>query len=390
MTGCAHHRSLWALMIGALCGVPFIASTAHAQVLDEAEVRDSSGVRIVDYGILDGRIAHRVGSPTYHLGAYGSAYAFSWIYHGVLLSDGTAVIGDVATRELYFIDPSGEAVVLRGGPGGGPGEFGGLESITVVGGDTVVVEDDSRNRLSWYHGAELLRTSPFDHRIMVNDLHIIGWDGREMLMATWGSDVPTPGEWHLGHLVSHPLGTERFDTITEYRMGWAPPSGTRLNPLNAIGYSAFTEGALLTAWGADGEVHVRPVDREGSTLIRWTEPPRALTDSLWAEYLYYAELRGRSADARGAAARAGVQAPLPAIGGLKGDRLGRIWVAEFSADRYHPTRYRVFGHTGNWIGWVRMPPRTQILDIGTDAILAVRRDDFGVQSVVLLPLLPAG
>ena len=37
-----------------------------------------------------------------------------------------------------------------------------------------------------------------------------------------------------------------------------------------------------------------------------------------------------------------------------------------------------------------MPPRVEILDIGSDVILAIQRNDFDVEAIVLLPLQAGG
>ena len=46
----------------------------------------------------------------------------------------------------------------------------------------------------------------------------------------------------------------------------------------------------------------------------------------------------------------------------------------------------VFRSTGRWPGRVRLPPRFQLLDVGRDYMLGIRRDSLDVQFVELYSL----
>jgi len=39
-----------------------------------------------------------------------------------------------------------------------------------------------------------------------------------------------------------------------------------------------------------------------------------------------------------------------------------------------------------WLGWVELPPRFEVLDIGRDHLLGLHRDELDVEAVALYPL----
>src|SRR5687768_10355608 len=88
--------------------------------------------------------------------------------------------------------------------------------------------------------------------------------------------------------------------------------------------------------------------------------------------------------------------PFPRIAGILADERGNLWVKE-----YNPTTDALYLHTGNalmiapggtyrvintagrLVATVRMPTNLLPLDIRGDRILAVQRDEFDVESVVV-------
>jgi len=154
-----------------------------------------------------------------------------------------------------------------------------------------------------------------------------------------------------------------------------------------------TAGALLITRGDRAQVEVLDLEGRTTQIIRWTEQRRTVTDDLWAEYAE--NMRGNMADDdvevnRFLAEGRAVTDELPYLSYVHGDTEGRVWVSEYSLPFRYPERYRVFDRAGDWLGWVSMPPRVEILDIGSDMILAIQRNDFDVEAIVLLPLQAGG
>ena len=48
--------------------------------------------------------------------------------------------------------------------------------------------------------------------------------------------------------------------------------------------------------------------------------------------------------------------------------------------------WEVFSPDGTWLGQVFLPGRFSVMEVGTDYVLGVHRDDLGVESVQILAL----
>lgn len=357
---------------------------APAMCQEAYSVRDSSGVSIVEYGELDAeKVAYVVGRPSYRRGWSDVGLQFGNIVSGVLLSDGSAVVGDGSTGEIVFIAPAGTVTAVVGGAGQGPGELGRITSVTLLPGDTVAVEDDGNNRFSFFFDGEFVDDQRFAYFEMNSRMRALGWEGRDLILATSSMPSPLPEAAFYGSIVRHRYGSSQWDTIAHYRAAerHLPP----MPPLRAAGDRAQTEGAVATIWRARSEVVVRSLRNDRTLIVRWIDEPRELTDSLWELHQEYSRARGLRATAWDARARSRVH-EIPALGDVRGDDRGQIWVSDFTPDYRHPTRFRIFSRRGAWIGWVEMPDRFQILDIRDEHVLGVQRDEFDVEALVLAPL----
>ena len=82
-------------------------------------------------------------------------------------------------------------------------------------------------------------------------------------------------------------------------------------------------------------------------------------------------------------------ATFPEIGELLTDTEGCLWVLDFPRIGDEETQVNapaVFDSTGRWLGRVRLPPRFQLLEVGRDYILGIRRDSLDMQFVELYDL----
>ena len=77
---------------------------------------------------------------------------------------------------------------------------------------------------------------------------------------------------------------------------------------------------------------------------------------------------------------------LPFFSGLPFDRSGLLWVRLYSFPWEETTTLVAFDREGRAIRTVRLPTDVELLDIGSDHALALRRDSLGVESVVLMRL----
>src|SRR5690606_11156676 len=88
--------------VGLGCGVSEPAS--------QVSVADSAGIRLVDNGDVEGRVApfHLAPEPLFRVGWREGEHEFGRIAGGVILSDGTIVVTDQIAREAIVLSPLGE------------------------------------------------------------------------------------------------------------------------------------------------------------------------------------------------------------------------------------------------------------------------------------------
>ena len=355
----------------------------------QAMVRDSAGIRIVELGPLVDIDAFRLGEPVYRLGWSDTDHNFSQVVTGVLLSEGRTAVGDWGSDEVVILTSAGTVEAVLGGPGQGPEEIGSLQSLSRLPGDTLVLRDLGNGRISFIHEGQWVRSYRSEVAYL---LTAVGLQDRNLVMVTVGYRPGFDEPWFQGSIVRHPLETQQFDTVRSF--DWVSRmSRGETSPLPAWGSVGVTAGALLITRGDRAQVEVLDLEGRTTQIIRWTERRRTVTDDLWAEYAEHmrsgiagddAEVNRFLAEGRAAADE------LPYLSYVHGDTEGRVWVSEYSLPSRYPERYRVFDRAGDWLGWVTMPPRVEILDIGSDMILAIQRNDFDVEAIVLLPLQAGG
>ena len=74
---------------------------------------------------------------------------------------------------------------------------------------------------------------------------------------------------------------------------------------------------------------------------------------------------------------------IPNIDHLVVDDPGAVWVASYQADPTVPRLYHVYDPVEGFLARVTMPPGLEVLEIGTDYVLGLTRDNLDVERVVL-------
>lgn len=357
-------------------------------------VRDSAGIRIVENGPLSDVVAFRLEEPVYQVGWSSADHLWERVGAGVLLSGGHAGIGDVGSSEIVVLGPSGAVVEILGGPGQGPGEIGSIRSLSLVGLDTIVVEDYRNRRITLFHAGAVTRSYRTDGRA-VSGLRGIGTDGHGGLIMTTSQYWPfSEDPWIQAVIARHALDTGETDTVAFFDSWPGLTEGVTPNPFRSQGWAGVTAGALATTRGDRPQMERLDLNGNVTHAVRWVEERKPANDSVWRDYEEFRRslepLFANSpeqdrvlADLRGAA-----EGPLPYSGWIRGDDAGNVWVAEYAADWRYPSRFRVFSPTGEWLGWVEVPPRFEVLDIGQGYLLGVHRDEFDVAAIALYRLQP--
>jgi len=150
--------------------------------------------------------------------------------------------------------------------------------------------------------------------------------------------------------------------------------------------SAVTGRFLLVGVPGRGEVHSYGAEGALEAVARLPWPAEPVTSGMIAEYRERATpplpeswIEGQTfAD------------ELPAFSGLLIDEEGNAWLRRYEplhalpATQYLPTldapsTWAVLDPDGRWLGDVRVPASLHLLEIGTDYVLGLHRDEFEVE-----------
>jgi hypothetical protein len=352
--------------------------------------RDSAGIEIVENGRLPDRVAYRLGEPLYRVGWESGDHLWQRIQSGALLTGGRAAIADGGgAREVVVLSPSGAVDAVLGGPGKGPGEFGYLNSIHHLGGDTLLAVDTNIVRATLFHEGRVVRTYPLEYWTFYK-MRAIGTDatgGVTMVSAHYWPYTEQP--WILGAVARYDLTNARADTLI--RFDWVPgiSQGDGANLIGPGGRVAASPRNLFVTRTDRTQVERYAHDGRVVQLIRWTEERRPFDDTVWAAM--EANLRSTRAPSPRteellAGWRSAAEGPLPYATNILTDDSGNVWLSEYAVDRRYPARYRVFSESGTFRGWVVMPARFEVLDIARGFVLGVHRDELDVAAIALYRL----
>jgi hypothetical protein len=92
--------------------------------------------------------------------------------------------------------------------------------------------------------------------------------------------------------------------------------------------------------------------------------------------------------ARDLDARFAIPDSLPAIRSIVADAEGHLWLEERSDGHGRGSGYQILDPSGRWLGRVERPEAlTAVFEIGTDYVLALEGDEWGVQRVKMYRLI---
>ncbi|MEJ2678832.1 MAG: hypothetical protein P8174_07135, partial [Gemmatimonadota bacterium] len=371
-------------------------------------VRDSAGIVVVD----NRTAAWRDGSgwsldrqPILDLGSADApaAYQFQNIVAAGRLPDGGYVVADAGRNQLLFYDASGKHRATAGRPGGGPGEFRWLSTMTVSG-DSVLAYDPRLGRLSIFGPDASLRgtaqlAEPGDtlHPLQMYGLAGVV-DGRLIMaprtfMPAGQSDVGT--YWDSAAVLAYGMdGTLLGETAEQ--MGAEMFVSTRGSAGVLFGRrsSATTDSAsVFVADERRYEIHVYGPGGGLQRIIRRAWDPRPVTREDRDSLLHYLVRQAgfptyhdpRAALLRGMLESAPTPDHMPAHSAILADPQGTLWVAAYQLPwEPGPLAWSIFDPDGSWLGQVDTPEGFTVLRLTGDAVLGVQRDSLDVQHFQVL------
>ncbi|MDE0132324.1 MAG: hypothetical protein OXQ32_08720, partial [bacterium] len=354
--------------------------------------------------------------PILELGLIGGAdqYEFFQIQGATRLSTGAIVVLDGGSSQLRAFSPDGNHVWTAGGRGDGPGEMKSPTHIERLPDDFLQVQD----------GVYRIRYAPdgtlaAHDRLAVEDLSALrffawecpvpGFVGDHVLACRSNSDVRQmprqTGPWRietqlallpwqlnditlLGRFLQEeawvlPLEQTEFAGLRGYA---SPPMSQR--GLFAVG---GWPRKLVFAENSADFVQVFDFARDSvphgvSISIRNVRrPPTA--DELAAAWEAASDRR-LNRDRVGYL-KTHLPSPdsIPNLEDLVVDDLGMVWVGSYHLGSSAPQWYDVYDTQGLLLARVAIPTGVEVLEIGSDYVLGITRDDLGVERIVLLNLV---
>lgn len=149
-------------------------------------------------------------------------------------------------------------------------------------------------------------------------------------------------------------------------------------------------------WGLGSAPELRRFDADGtlSMIVRWPTGDRTVSsadvDLYMDETIESASEESRPRRRQIAAAR-GFADEFPVLEDLRTTVSGGVWVKRFIRPGHEgPEVWDVFDASGERVAVIELPLGLWILEIGSESLLAVVKDELDVERVQLIPFGPAG
>jgi hypothetical protein len=310
-------------------------------------------------------------------------------------SRGDVFVAD-GSREIRVFDRSGALLRRFGGPGGGPGEFSTIQKLQPLSGDTlyaldgfaaratILTEDGAVVRTLW------LRSGPSPWLAKVAAGYVAG-TSRPPLAFPVGSRAFEYARFLLLAEDGDTIRTLATLPVRDmYRV--QAPAGTRTTtvPFDPHGQFAFGSDSWYFAWPAewtitryryepDSAVDTIRVDRplrrlEPSAIEQWidarlaTTPPHELAAlrRYWRAFPY--------------------RETLPAFDRMLLDEEENLWVREYVIAGDAAATWVILAADGRVLAELQTPPDLQLMHVGRDVAVGVRRDEYDREYIVAYEL----
>ena len=317
--------------------------------------------------------------------------------------DGRTVVADGTSQAVLFFGRGGNPLRVVSGPDDAPGEFQGLEALFLLPGDSLVVFDEIRTRVtildsegSFSRSVKLKGAVSPSHAVGVTD------DGRLVVAGN-----PSISSQQLGlhvdstTLVRYDLVSGQPDTVGAFparerfmtEKGGERTMGER--PFGRVLSSAIVGDRLCLGTGVPYKVLVFSAEGLPELEIRRMVKPRSVTRGDRKRYVEWRTSSFRGPEAFTVRAREVLSSratPYPrtmlAFDRFLADPEGNLWVREYAPPWEQGGRdWSVFNIEGNWLGVVRVPATLEVLQVGQDFLLGIGRDEPNVESILIFELL---
>lgn len=395
-----HAGAHLALAVLAACGEASAGGDAFV-------VRDSAGIVIVESAAPaweEGEGLRLSEEPLVEIGMLDGPeeYQLFRVTGALRLLGGGIAVANSGTHEVRFYDVDGRFLAAAGREGEGPGEFRGIRGIEPYRGDSLVVLDSRLQRLTVLaadgsYGRDVtLQPGPVNPRL-------VGTAGEGSFLLT-GMFLFLPDDDPRDLMVDVLRYDARgafMDTLAQHLYYRAFPvreegavyiERARLAPITQF---EAAPGGYVVGEGQTYEVARYRPDGALERIDRWRGPDRTVTSEHEARYredfLANIEDPGARRLAELRLERVPFAEARAAYRLLVAGRDGSLWLREREIPGEEgPARWDVLASDGRWLGPIEIPSDLRVLDVGSDWLLALRRDELGIERVQLYALETSG
>lgn len=402
-------RNLFLVLIAGLAVSGCHADEGHPDTNASFSVRDSAGVQIVSVDGLDsaGAAWQLASSPEVVIGVLegpAGKQLFD-VRDATRLSDGRIAVANAGTFELRFYSSRGDHLDSVGGEGDGPGEFRSVLLVDAAGGDSMYVWDQRALRISVLDmSGRFLRsfqlTAPEEHSfprywasfpdgsVLGRVSDIVGTEPEDRSVGRSSTTLMRFGR------EGQPLDTVVVvENEPTFRLVHPGGQGFSFFPLPFAPGGTWTLDGMSIHAGTGESYEVRTYDQAGDLIriLRAPIVPARVTDALVDSYVAE-RLAASSGDEEWQDLLRSAFADMPhpdvarVFDALATDAGGRLWVRRTAMPRDSLHRWDVFDPDGRPVARALVPAALRVREFGSDYVLALRRDDLGVEQVVLFSL----
>lgn len=309
-------------------------------------------------------------------------------------SDGAVYVADAQDR-VVVLNAAGELLRVIGRGGEGPGEFGYINDVRVLPGDSLLVLDPMQDRISVFrpNSAVLAHTRPL--RQEMGEFVVQASPGADGSLLTHAMRAHGPGLDASNR--NDVLRSLARDETSRAILSLSPNEVLQLNSSGVMGFFSpgfaprrivrLAAGRAYTAWTDSASVKV--FDTRGRQVAAFT--PRALPSRQPVTAREYDSVAATFGDASIAKrARPLVQArwrTWPLLDDLLVDDGGGVWIKP--AQRQGENRWLHHDAAGAFVGSLELPANVRPRLISRDRVYCVVKDDLDVPQVVVYALHPA-
>ena len=391
----------------ALASVAIIAACTSSDAVDRRPYveHDSSGVTIVD-NRFDAIPGGWEAGPTPILVVGGmdapeSEQLFR-VTGALRLPDGGFALSNAGSHQIRILGPDGAILATHGREGDGPGEFQAPVLLGLLAPDSLLVWDGDLRRISVLHlesgfarsyqvdwsgtGFPAARGLMTDGSVVMGGGMSFSSDGgfRTGVIrppSTFGWVRPNGHEVHIGDF---PAAEMFARSSNEGFMARSLPFG-RFSTAAAASTGAWlgtADSYELTYYGDSGTAE---------RILRMDAPLRTVSDAHVEAYIRVnvdedTNDENRRRELRSMTREMPIPEYLPPYQALLVDSEGYLWVQDYPLPEGAPPTWSIFDGAGHVLGRLQTPPRTRILEVGSDYILGRTTDAFDVESLTLWSL----